>query len=315
LREEIIFKEKEMRISRVIIGFALISMLTAIAVQAQTDKLNGLWEGSAESMQGKRPAKATFKKGADGYTGTITGLRGDVPFKEIKVEGDNITALAEIQTPQATVQVKYKFTVQGEALKGEGEVDFGGQTFVFTYDFKRTSNNPDAKPTAATSNAPDQQQQRPQTPQPQQKQSLNYFAGSWNFKWIGMETPLGPGLREGSMSFTPTAGGRALEFRGESKTETGAFRESGSINYDEQKKALSFRERRGNGVEIMSTADWSSPISIRFSVQPVKAGGQTFQIRRTISVVSAHSFTVLEEVSIDGGPFQRLGSGVFSKAN
>ena len=45
----------------------------------------------------------------------------------------------------------------------------------------------------------------------------------------------------------------------------------------------------------------------------VTAKKQKLQLRRTISVVAAHSFTVAEELSEDGGPFVRLGSAVFTK--
>ncbi|HSF25481.1 MAG TPA: hypothetical protein VLE20_14745, partial [Blastocatellia bacterium] len=54
-------------------------------------------------------------------------------------------------------------------------------------------------------------------------------------------------------------------------------------------------------------------ISIRFTIDPIKVKGQTVQLKRVISIVAAHSFTVTEELSEDGGPFVRLGSAVYSK--
>ena len=66
---------------------------------------------------------------------------------------------------------------------------------------------------------------------------------------------------------------------------------------------------------LTSKGDWTSPISIRFTIDPVTAKGRKLQLRRTISVVAAHSFTVAEELSEDGGPFVRLGSAVFSKVD
>jgi hypothetical protein len=42
-------------------------------------------------------------------------------------------------------------------------------------------------------------------------------------------------------------------------------------------------------------------------------GNQSVQVRRTYSIVSASSFTVTEEISIDGGSFVRLGHGAFSR--
>lgn len=83
--------------------------------------------------------------------------------------------------------------------------------------------------------------------------------------------------------------------------------------WDEATKSLLFTEKLANGVQLSSKGDWSSPIAIRFAIDPVKIKGQTVQLRRTISVVAAHSFTVTEELSEDGGPFVRLGNAIFSK--
>jgi len=66
-------------------------------------------------------------------------------------------------------------------------------------------------------------------------------------------------------------------------------------------------------VQIKSTADWRSPIAIRFTMEPIKVKGQTVLLKRIISVVAAHSFTVTEELSEDNGPFVRLGSAIYSK--
>jgi hypothetical protein len=77
---------------------------------------------------------------------------------------------------------------------------------------------------------------------------------------------------------------------------------------------LSFAERVGK-LKITSQGNWSSPVSIRFKVDPIKVNRQTLQLKRTIAIISANSFTVTEELSEDGGPFARLGQGVFSKVN
>ena len=73
-------------------------------------------------------------------------------------------------------------------------------------------------------------------------------------------------------------------------------------------------EKLASGVQINSRGDWSAPIAIRFGVEPIKVKGQSLQLRRTISIVAAHSFTVTDELSEDGGPFVRIGNAVYSKA-
>ena len=86
------------------------------------------------------------------------------------------------------------------------------------------------------------------------------------------------------------------------------------IAFDETTKMLSFVERRRD-LRITSKGDWTSPLGIRFTVDPIKVQDRTLHLRRTITVISAYSFTVTEELSEDGGPFVRLGQAIFSKAN
>jgi len=282
------------------------------------DKLQGRWEGKAQTPQGEAAATATFKKEGDGYTGTITSMRGVLPLKEIKVAGDNITALSQVDTGGTVIVINYKFTVQGDKLAGKGELEFGGQTMSFDFDLKKVSDNPTVAGAGAPGGAPGGGggggQQRPQVPQPQQKPSLSYFAGQWSFKWVGRESPLGPGgPREGTLTLKPDASGKTLEGRMDAKTEEGPLTNTMVVGWDESTKTLTFSERMSNGVQIISKGDWSSPISIRCSVEPIKVKGHTLALKRTIAVIAAHSFSITEELSEDGGPFIRLGNALFTK--
>jgi len=302
-----------MRRSFIVLGAILAVQFFAaagLAQQAPQDRLQGRWEGTTKSFQGERPTTVIFKKEADAYTGTITGAQGTVPFKEIKVDGDKVTANAEVDSPQAgRLTINYKFAIQGETLKGDGTVEVGGQTFDFTSDLKRVSTS------TALTQQEERRSSRSKVPQPQQKQSLDYFVGQWAFKWLGRESALGPGgRREGMTTFKLAPGDKTLESHTDGKSEEGSYQESAVIGFDEATKMLSFAERRRD-LKVASKGDWTSPISIRFTVDPIKVKKQTLQLRRTIGVISAYSFTVTEELSEDGGPFVRLVQAVFSKAN
>ena len=303
-----------MRRSFIVLGAILAVHLfaaTGLAQQPPQDRLQGRWEGTTKSFQGERPTTVIFKKeAADAYTGTINTAQGTVPFKEVKVDGDKVTANAEVDSPQAgRLTINYKFALQGEHLKGAGVVEVGGQTYDFTIDLKRVSTS------TALTQQEERRSTRPQVPQPQQKQSLDYFVGHWAFKWIGRESALGPGgHREGMTTFKLTPAGNTLESNTEGKSEEGSYQGSAVIGFDEATKMLSFSERL-RGLQITSKGDWTSPISIRFTVEPIKVKDQTLQLRRTITVISAYSFTVTEELSEDGGPFVRLGQAMFSKTN
>ena len=160
-------------------------------------------------------------------------------------------------------------------------------------------------------------QQRPgprnsAAPQPRQKQSLDYFIGQWKCKWMGRDSLFGlGGPRETVTTFKPAGDGKTLESRTTS-TDGGDYQESAVISFDESTKTLTYSERRGDA-QIISKGDWSTPISIRFTIDPITIKGQTLRLKRTISVISSTSFVMTEELSEDGGTFVRLGQGVFTK--
>ncbi|MGE0127475.1 MAG: hypothetical protein AB7U82_05300 [Blastocatellales bacterium] len=295
----------------------LTAQLLAVPVLAQQDKLAGRWEGKVQSPQGERETNLVIKKEGDVYTGVMPGMRGvELQLKDFKIDGDKVTARADVEGPQGAITINYSFTLAGETMKGQGALDFGGQSITFDIDLKRISASAAAPAAASAQQAParqGQQRQRMDVPQPQQKQSIDYFVGQWSYKYIGRESALWPAPRECVVTFTKRADGKSVDGVAECKHEGGAFKDNLAITFDEAAKTLSFNEKLGSGVALTSKGDWTSPISIRFTIDPVTARNQKLQLRRTISVVAAHSFTVTEELSEDGGPFVRLGSAVFSK--
>jgi hypothetical protein len=300
--------------------------LLAVAVFAQQDKLAGRWEGKIQSLQGERETNLTIKNEGGAYTGVMPGMRQgmEIQLKDFKIDGDKITAKADVETPQGSITINYTFTLTGETMKGQGALDFGGQAMTFDIELKRAAAGASATSGGQQAAGQDQsqrqgpgqgqgQRQRTDVPQPQQKQSIDYFVGQWSYKYIGRESALWPAPRECVVTFNKRADGKSVEGVSECKHEGGAFKDNMVIVFDETAKTLSYTEKLGSGVALTSKADWTSPISIRFTIDPVTAKGQKLQLRRTISVVAAHSFTVAEELSEDGGPFVRLGSAVFSK--
>jgi hypothetical protein len=318
-----------MRRCAIVFATILLIQLFAIMGFAQADRLAGKWEGKTVAPQGERPTTAIFKKEGSGYTGTITGQRGDLQLKDIKLEGDKLTAKAEVETPQGNLVINYEFTLQSDTLKGKGSLDFNGNPFSFDVDLKRAADATTAAPPAATppAGAPPQgtppagagQQggqggrQRSNVPQPQQKQSIDYFVGQWGFKYIGRESAFGPAPREGVVTFTKRPDGKSVAGVVAGKHDGGPFKESSVITFDEATKMMTFSEKTSTGLQVNSKGDWTSPIAIRFTIEPVKVKGQTLQLKRTIAIVAAHSFTLTEELSEDGGPFVRLGNTLFTK--
>jgi hypothetical protein len=279
---------------------------------APQDKLAGRWVGKVKSPRGERDANATFKKDGEKYTGTISGLMPgqEVPLKDIKVDGDKVTAVAAVEMPQASLTINYKFTVQGDALTGQGSTEFNGNAINFDIALKREGSAPAAGDSSQTSPA---RAQRPSSDQPQQKQSIDYFVAKWSFRVLGRESALAPSPRPGIVTFTKRADGKSVEGVVEGIADGKPYRDTIVLAYDEASKTLTATERLASGVQLSGRGDWSSPIAVRFTMDSVKVKGQSLQLRRTVSIVSAHSFTVTEELSEDGGPFVRLGNAVYSK--
>ena len=157
---------------------------------------------------------------------------------------------------------------------------------------------------------------RPSPPQPQQQQGLDYFAGKWKFTWTGRESALTPGSRSGTATFSRIADSNFLEVRIDGAIDGGgAYKESGSVGWNADKKVLVIREVLANGAQVLSIGDWSSPIAIRFDTEPIRLQSQTLRLRRSYQILSGTSFSITEELSTNGGPFVRLGNGDFRKQN
>jgi hypothetical protein len=155
---------------------------------------------------------------------------------------------------------------------------------------------------------------RPSPPQPQQKQGPEYFVGTWAVTWTGRESAISAGPRSGKATFTRAGDSQQIAVQVEGTIDGGGpFRETGTLEWNADKKTLTIRERVAGNVELTGSGDWSSPIAIRYESQPVTVNGQTLRLRRHYSVVSASSFLVQEEISVNGGAFQRLGNGDYRK--
>lgn len=305
---------------RLLAGTALVIAVVAmqaVVTASQNDRLVGRWEGKLSSIQGERPTAAIFKKSGDVYTGRTLGLRPgmEIELKDLKFEGETLTAQADVETPQATLTINYTFKLEGETLKGQGALEFGGQPITFSIELKRVSNDTESPLMSAQAarGAGPAAAPRPPVVQPQQKQSPDYFVGQWNFRYIGRESPLGSAPREGTVSFTKRADGRTLDAKVSGRAASGAYSESWVLAFDETLRRFTMTEKLANGTQVNASGDWAIPISIHFTIVPLKVGGHNLKVRRTISIIAAHSFSVTEEISEDGGSFVRLGSAIYSR--
>ena len=165
-------------------------------------------------------------------------------------------------------------------------------------------------PQVVTTNPAD----HPSPPQPHQDPSLEYFLGRWTFSWNGRESELGGGPRTGTTTFERTANARVASVRTEGVADAGgAYLESGTAEWRPAETKLAITEQLSNRITLSCLGDWSSSIAIRFECQPVTIGQTRLTLKRTLNIVSAGSFNVVDELSTNGGPMMRLGTAVFRK--
>jgi hypothetical protein len=286
---------------------------------AQADKLVGKWAGKLQSPQGERETAATFTKEGDAVIGTMQGMRpgSENKLTDLKVEGNKVTAKANVETPNGALTINYSFTLDGDNLNGQGALDFNGQPFTFDIQLKRVGATATATNAGGASTTPPggaARVARTNVPQPVQKQSIDYFVGTWSYRYLGRESTLGAAPRDCTVTFTKQADGKSVAGVTECKADGSVIKSTSLLVFDEATKLVTLTETLPGGITISSKGDWTSPIAIKFAVDPIKTKQEALQLKRTYSIVSGHSFSIAEELSEDGGPFVRLGNAVVSKA-
>lgn len=267
------------------------------AQQPAADPLVGNWRGTVQaSADTTSPIVLSIVKRGAEYAGTTGGLAdgGDAPFRKFAVTGNQVSVEAVADSRLGTVTLSAELTVEGNTMKGAGQIGIGAQRFPITLTLQRRP--------------------RADVVQHQVEQRPDYFVGRWKFDYLGGEfPPLSDGARNGTVTFTKVGASQFVTGKVEGNSYGKAYTETISIGVSNEAKALVFNEKRSDGIELTSVGDWHSPLAIVFETAPLVSGGKTYQLRRAIQVLSDTSFTMTEEFSVDGGPFKRLGQGRYSK--
>src|SRR5688500_19505822 len=99
-----------------------------------------------------------------------------------------------------------------------------------------------ALPAAAQEPLPQPAVRKPRVspPQPQQAQSLDYFIGDWTFTWVGRESPITAGPREGMLTYA-RKGAPGMALRAEGRIVGGAvLTEIGTADWIDVTKTMSW---------------------------------------------------------------------------
>jgi hypothetical protein len=124
---------------KTILSVALVLGLCGVA-RAADEKADpvGMWK--CEYMIGDQPRTSTLTitKDADKVSGTMSWPdQKDAKLKDVKFKDGELTFSAERVLGENKIPVDYKFTIDGDKLKGKGAVEYGGQKTEFDIEGKR----------------------------------------------------------------------------------------------------------------------------------------------------------------------------------
>lgn len=281
---------------REFVGLCL-ALLVPASVVGQGEPVTGNWRGTLKSADGTvSPIIITIVKAGDGYAGSTSGVgeNSETALTTVTVSAPRISIEGVAESKLGPVRVAANLTAEGNALRGNGTVGVGNQAIPVTFDLQRRA--------------------RQDVAQKQVAQRADYFTGRWKFDYLGGEfPPLSSGERSGTVTFSAPSGTQFVSGTVEGESMGKAFKETMTIGVSTETKAVVYHERRGDGVELISLGNWTSPLAIVFQTTPLVSDGKTYQLRRVISVLSETAFDVTEEFSVDGGTFRKLGTAHYTK--
>ncbi len=284
-------------------SLAVVAVLAAASVAAQrgapraaqNEPVVGAWRGTIRVGDGApTPLVLSVVKRGDTYAGAINlGGANEIALRQVRVAANHVAIESGAESKMGTIALAADLTLEGTKLVGGGTLSVGPLPVAVTIELQR--------------------QGRADVLQPVVEQRTAYFVGRWTFEYLGGEfPPLSPGSRAGTATFTSTSPD-AVTGAIDGTVDGKPYREQWSMTFDPATQMLAVIERRIGGPELLSVANWQTPLAIRFTTAPVHEGGRRYQLRRLLRVVSGTSFNVTEEFSVDGGPFRRLGHATFQK--
>ena len=117
---------------------ALVPVVCGLAVAANQADPVGTWKCEYNIGDQKRTSTLMIKKDGDKLTGTMSWPdQKDTPLKDVKSKDGELTFSAVRVLGDNKFNIEYKFMVNGDALKGKGTLDVGGEKRDFDIEGKR----------------------------------------------------------------------------------------------------------------------------------------------------------------------------------
>ena len=98
----------------------------------------GTWKCEYAIGDQKRTSTLTIKRQGDKLAGTMSWPdQKEAELKDVKLKDAELTFSAERVLGENKIPVEYKFTIDGDKLKGKGAVESGGRKTEFDIEGKR----------------------------------------------------------------------------------------------------------------------------------------------------------------------------------
>ena len=127
---------------KTILSVALVLGLCGLA-RAQDEKADpvGTWKCEYAIGDQQRTSTLTIKQEGDKLAGTMSWPdQKEAELKDVKLKDGELTFSAERVLGDNKFPVEYKFTIDGDKLKGKGAVESGGRKTEFDIAGKREKN-------------------------------------------------------------------------------------------------------------------------------------------------------------------------------
>ena len=123
---------------KAILSAALVLVVCGVARAADKVDPVGTWKCQYEIGDQKRTSTLTIKQDGDKLAGTMTWPdQKETELKDVKLKDAELTFSAERVLGGNKIPVDYKFTIDGDKLKGKGAVEGGGGKTEFDIEAKR----------------------------------------------------------------------------------------------------------------------------------------------------------------------------------
>jgi hypothetical protein len=159
-------------------------------------------------------------------------------------------------------------------------------------------------------------QSKPQMSKPSPEyQRLRYFVGNWQIEWETKPGPMGPGGKVTVTDHNEMLGEFFVVFHREGRGSTGSGKEIGILGYDPEQKVYTYENFDNDGDVGRATATISGDtwVLLAPAVAACQQAANKFKERFTLKEVSPTSYTFINEISIDGGPWTRIEEGKATK--